>query len=273
MHPGKAIRLERIFNRNTRRTIIVPMDHGVSVGPIQGLVHVRDTVAKLAEGGANAGLVHRGLVACGHRHEGKDFGLVLHLSGSTNLSPFPHAKTLTCSVEDAIRLGADAVSIHVNLGDETEAQMLGDFGRVASSAANWGMPLLAMVYARGPKVEDEFDPQVVAHCARIGMELGADVVKIPYTGEADSFARAIEGCCIPVVIAGGPKKDTTADFLTMVHDSLAAGGSGLSVGRNVFQHDDPVALCRALNGIVHGGRSVQEAMEELGRVTRGRDIS
>ncbi|MFW5838077.1 MAG: fructose-bisphosphate aldolase, partial [Desulfovibrionaceae bacterium] len=106
---GKAIRLERIFNRNTRRTIIVPMDHGVSVGPIEGIEDIREAVTRMANGGANAGLVHKGLPGCGHRGEGKDFGLIVHLSASTSLSPFPNAKVLVCTVEEAIRLGADGV--------------------------------------------------------------------------------------------------------------------------------------------------------------------
>ena len=185
MHIGKAIRLERIFNRNTKRTIIVPMDHGVTVGPIKGLVDIRATVTRLVEGGANAGLVHKGLVSCGHRTRGRDFGLIVHLSAGTTLSPFPNAKTLVTTVEEALRLGADAVSVHVNLGDETEATMLRDLGQVAAQAAYWGMPLLAMVYARGPKIKNGFDPAIVAHCARVGTELGADVVKVPYTGDPE----------------------------------------------------------------------------------------
>lgn len=260
MQAGKAIRLERIFNRNTQRTIIVPMDHGVSVGPIRGIEDIRSTVTMLAESGANAGLVHRGMAVCGHRAEGNDFGLIVHLSASTDLSPFPNAKTLVCSVEDAIRLGADAVSIHVNIGDETERQMLADFGRVASSAADWGMPLLAMVYARGPLVKNGLDPQVVAHCARVGAELGADVVKVPYTGDMDSFLRVTEGCCARVVIAGGPKTETTRDFLVMVDESLKAGGAGLSVGRNVFQHENPRALVKGLRALLHDGAGVDEAL-------------
>lgn len=263
MHVGKTIRLERIFNRNTNRTIIVPMDHGVSVGPLPGLVNIRETVTRLVAGGANAGLVHRGLVATGRRGEGADFGLILHLSSSTCLSPFPNAKALTATVEDAIRLGADAVSIHVNLGDETEARMLADFGAVASSAANWGMPLLAMIYARGAKIDDEYHPEVVAHCARVGMELGADVVKVPYTGRPETFAKVTDGVGIPVVIAGGPKMGSVRDFLQMVHDSILAGGAGLSVGRNVFQHEAPEKLLGALKAIVHEGAGVDAAMEHL----------
>jgi class I fructose-bisphosphate aldolase len=263
MHIGKAIRLERIFNRNTGRTIIVPMDHGVTVGPIDGLVDMREAVGKVVDGGANAVIEHKGLVRCGHRAEGRDVGLIVHLSASTALSPFPNAKSLVASVEDAIRIGADAVSIHCNLGDETESAMLADFGKISSDAANWGIPLLAMVYARGPKVENEYDPGVVAHCARVGTELGADVVKVCYTGEIDTFAKVCDSCCVPVVIAGGPKLDSTEDFLQMVHDSLEAGGAGLSVGRNVFQHKDPTRLVEALNMVVHDDESVENALNHV----------
>ena len=261
MHLGKAIRMERIFNRDTGRTIVVPLDHGVSVGPIKGLIDMRETLSHVAEGGANAVLMHKGLVRCGHRRRGPDIGLIVHLSASTSLSPFPNAKTLTGTVEEAIRLGADAVSVHVNLGDETERDMLKDVGRVSARANEWGMPFLAMVYARGPKVKDEYDPEVVAHCARVGLELGADVVKVPYTGDVDTFSRVVEGCCIPVVIAGGPKMDSLRDVLRMVSDSIKAGGSGLSMGRNIFQADNPRNLVRALHGIVHDDLGVDQAME------------
>jgi len=263
MHLGKAIRLERIINRNTKRAIIVPMDHGTTVGPIAGIVDMREAVGAIVEGGANAVLMHKGLVRCGHRSQGKDIGLIVHLSASTTLSPFPNAKTLVGTVEDAIRLGADAVSVHVNLGDETEAKMLADFGQVTSIAQSWGIPVLAMVYARGPKVRSEFDPEIVAHCARVGVELGADVVKVPYTGDPDSFANVVAASCIPVVIAGGPKLDSTEDFLVMVRDSIRAGGAGLSVGRNIFQHKRPDLLTKALAKVVHENASVEEAMELL----------
>lgn len=263
MRIGKAIRRERIFNRDTKRTIIVPLDHGISIGPVHGLVDLRETVNGVAEGGANAVLMHKGLVRCGHRTSGKDIGLILHLSASTDVSPYPNAKTLVSSVREALKQGADAISVHINLGDETERHMLKEVGEAAEEAADWGMPLLAMVYGRGPKIKDGFAPDVVAHCARVGQELGADIIKVVYTGDPDSFAKVVESCCVPVVIAGGPKLDSDRDLLTIVHDSIAAGGSGLSVGRNIFQHENPAALCRALAGIVHDGRTVNEGMEIL----------
>jgi class I fructose-bisphosphate aldolase len=263
MHLGKAIRLERIIDRNTRRTIIVPMDHGTTVGPLPGIVDMREAVAKVVEGGANAVLMHKGVPRCCHRMRGRDVGLIVHLSASTSLSPLPNVKTLVCTVEEAIRMGADAVSVHVNLGDEREARMLEDLGQVTAAAQGWGMPVLAMIYARGPKVANEYDPDIVAHCARVGVELGADVVKVPYTGDPDSFARVTAACCVPVVIAGGPKLDSTRDFLVMVRDSIRAGGAGLSVGRNIFQHPRPDVLTRALARVVHEDMGVDEAMGEL----------
>ncbi len=260
---GKTIRLERIFNRNTQKTIIVPLDHGVTLGPIYGLVDLKKLVNQIAEGGANAIIMHKGLVRCGHRGEGKDIGLIVHLSASTSLSPYPNSKTLVCSVEEAIRLGADGVSVHINLGDEAEKEMLADIGKVTERANYWGMPVLIMVYARGPKIENEFDPKVVAHCARVGVELGADVVKVNYTGDVESFSKVVESCCIPVVIAGGPKMKDKKGLLKMVYDSIQAGGAGLSIGRNVFQDENPSKLLKALHGIVHEGLNIEEALKLL----------
>lgn len=264
MDIGKKIRLERIFSRETNRAIIVPMDHGVSIGPVEGIVDMRETMADMAEGGANAVLMHKGLVRCGHRGVGRDVGLIVHLSASTDLCSMTNTKVLVASVEEAVRLGADGVSVHVNLGDDNERDMLSQIGQVAESADKWGMPLLAMMYGRGPKIKNSFAPDVVAHCARVGVELGADVVKVPYTGDMDSFAHVVASCCVPVVIAGGPKLDSTRDFVTMVHDSLQAGGAGLSVGRNVFQHPRRILLLTALRGVVHENWTIEQAMQVVG---------
>ena len=266
MNIGKRIRMQRIVNRENGRTVIVPLDHGLSAGPMPGIVDMHDTVSKVADGGANAVVMHKGMTSAGSRDHGRDIGLLIHLSASTGISPHANSKVLVGTVEDALRLGADGVSVHVNLGDEDEGRMLADLGRIASEADAWGMPVLAMIYARGPKVTNEYAPDLIAHCARVGAELGADIVKVAYTGDLHSFADAIAGCRVPVVIAGGPKLDSTESFLRMVQDSLKAGASGLSVGRNIFQHPDPAALCRALSGIVHKDWSLEQALAEVSRV-------
>lgn len=261
---GKHIRIERIKNRNTGRTVIVPMDHGISMGPIDGLKNMKDAIQKVAEGGANAIVEHKGLVGEGHRGKGKDIGLIIHLSASTNLSPYPNVKTLVCTVEEAIKLGADAVSIHVNLGNGQEKEMLHDFGKVSSEARKWGMPLLAMIYPRGEKIKDEYDVNVIKHAARVGNEMGADIVKVSYTGSVETFKEVVSGCSIPVVIAGGPKMDSDRDILEMVKGSIDAGGAGVSIGRNVFQHENPTRMVRAISAIVHDDSSVEDALKILG---------
>lgn len=260
---GKRVRLERIMNRETERTVIVPMDHGISSGPIEGLINMRGAVNKVAEGGANAVLVHKGMVPEGHRGYGQDVGLIVHLSGSTSLGPEPNNKVTVTSVEEAISLSADAVSVHINVGAENESQQLRELGRVAEVCESWGMPLVAMMYPRGEKIDNEYDSEVVAHAARVGAELGADIVKTNFTETVSSFRDVTKGCPVPVVIAGGPKTGSDKEILEMASNSIQAGGSGVSIGRNVFQHENPSGMVRALSKIVHQEASPEEAMEEL----------
>nr|CBX30066.1 Uncharacterized aldolase aq_1554 [uncultured Desulfobacterium sp.] len=251
------------MNRNTGKTVIVPMDHGISMGPIEGLKDMKSAVQMVSEGGANAIVEHKGLVGAGHRRKGKDIGLIIHLSASTSLSPNPNAKTLVCSVEEAIKLGADAVSIHINLGDDTEKDMLRDFGIITNEAKIWGLPLLAMIYPRGEKIKDEFDVKYIKHAARVGNEMGADIVKVSYTGSVESFKEVVEGCSIPVVIAGGPKMNSDRDILEMVKGAIEAGGAGASIGRNVFQHKNPAKMVQAISSVVHDNMSVEDALKLL----------
>jgi predicted phospho-2-dehydro-3-deoxyheptonate aldolase len=260
---GKQIRIERIMNRDTGRTVIVPMDHGTTVGPIRGLEDMRQTVTHVVNGGANAILMHKGMVQAGHRGGGRDIGLIVHLSAGTSLSPDPNTKVSVCTVEEAIKLGADAVSIHVNLGATTDAEMVRDFGQVSERCMHWGMPLVAMVYTRGPKIESEFDVKHIKHAARVGAELGADIVKVNYSGATGSFREVIKGCPVPVVIAGGEKVETDQELLEMVAAALEAGAAGASIGRNAFQHADPEGMVRAISMMVHEGASVADSKSFL----------
>jgi len=260
---GKKIRLERIIDRNSGRTVIVPMDHGVTVGPIDGLADMQTTVSKVVAGGANAILMHKGIVRVGHRGAGKDVGLIVHLSGGTAISPDPNAKELVCTVEEAIKLGADAVSVHINLGAETDKDMLEQLGYVSERCFDWQIPLVAMMYTRGAKIEDEYDVKNVKLAARVGAELGADIVKVVYTGDPESFAEVVQGCPVPVVIAGGAKMGSDEDIFKMVQGALEAGSAGLSIGRNAFQHKNPTKMIEALSKMVHENATVAEAIDVL----------
>jgi len=237
------------------------MDHGVTVGPIPGLVNMQQIINQLLKGGANAILVHKGIA----KHvETNNTGLIVMLSGMSNLSPNLNAKVQVCSVQEAIRLGADAVSVHVNVGAQDEDKMLSNLGKVAEECDLFGMPLLAMMYPRGPKIQNEHAPDVVAHAARIGAELGADIIKANFTGNIDTFKGVIESCPVPVVIAGGPKCKTSEEILQTTKDALTAGAAGLSFGRNVFQHEHPTLIVKALSAIVHDKASVEQSLKILG---------
>ena len=260
---GKKIRLERIINRHTGRTVIAPMDHGVSNGPMKGIIDIDKTVESISQGGADAILMHKGIVEQGHRGYGKDIGLIVHLSASTSLAPNPNNKVIVTSVEKAIQLGADAVSVHVNLGSETESEMLQELGEISETCSYWGIPLLAMMYPRGQKVENEHDVELVKHAARVGSELGVDIVKTNYTGDPDSFKEVVEGALVPVVIAGGPKVDTDEELLQMVKDSIEVGGAGVAFGRNLFQAENPGKITRAISEVVHNDLEVNEALKFL----------
>jgi len=260
---GKKIRLERIINRHTGRTVIAPMDHGVSDGPMKGIIDIDKTVESISQGGADAILMHKGIVEQGHRGYGKDIGLIVHLSASTSLAPNPNNKVIVTSVEKAIQLGADAVSVHVNLGSETESEMLQELGEISETCSYWGIPLLAMMYPRGQKVENEHDVELVKHAARVGSELGVDIVKTNYTGDPDSFKEVVEGALVPVVIAGGPKVDTDEELLQMVKDSIEVGGAGVAFGRNLFQAENPGKITRAISEVIHNNLEVDEALKFL----------
>lgn len=259
---GKRIRMERIMKRDTKRTVIIPMDHGITMGPVKGLHDMREAVNRVAEGGANAVLLHKGIIRAGYRGYGRDIGLIMHLSGSTSLGPDPNNKVQVAEVEEAIKLGGDAVSIHINVGSETEPEQLRVLGRTAKICEEWGMPLLAMMYPRGKKITNQYGVEVVKHAARIGVELGADIIKTNYTGNLDTFREVVSGCPVPVVMAGGPKTKTNEEFCQMVYDSIQAGGAGVAAGRNVFQHEHPTKMVKVLCGIVHEELDVETALKK-----------
>jgi fructose-bisphosphate aldolase / 2-amino-3,7-dideoxy-D-threo-hept-6-ulosonate synthase len=260
MDQGKKRRLTRIFQEDNR-TVIVPMDHGVTIGPCKGIENMQNTVNSLLKGNVDAVLMHKGIAK---RINVGNAGLIVMLSGASNLNPNQNNKVQVCSVQEAVRLGADAVSVHVNVGAEDEEKMLATLGRVVDECDIFGMPLLAMMYPRGPKITDEHALEVVAHAARLGAELGADIIKTNYTGTLETFKAVVECCPVPIVIAGGAKAKTAKDVLQITSESIKAGGAGLSIGRNVFQHENPTAMVKALSAIVHNGASVEAAQKILG---------
>jgi fructose-bisphosphate aldolase/2-amino-3,7-dideoxy-D-threo-hept-6-ulosonate synthase len=229
--------------------VMVPLDHGISMGPLPGLEDPRAALRAAADGGATCVTLHKGLVPLAAETVAGRVGVMLHLSASSDSAPDPQDKRIVATVEEALRLGCDGVSIHVNVGSATEARQLEEAGRVATACTEWGVPLVTMAYPRGPKVTNPHDPKLLAHAARLAAELGADAVKVPYSGSPDTFRDVVRGCPVPVLVAGGPPRASLDGLLKDLRDARKAGAQGASVGRNVFQHGDPSAAVRQVAAV------------------------
>lgn len=246
---GKALRISRLGPADGR-FVFVPLDHSLADGPIGSQARFQDVVHQVATAGADAVVVHKGRAEHLDPRALDGTALIVHLSGSTPYAPDANAKVLVGSVEDALRVGADAVSVHVNVGSDTEAQQLADLGAVAGACNRWGVPLLVMIYPRGPRITDPHDPAMLAHVVNIAADLGADLVKTTWAAPLEALRDVVATSPIPVLVAGGPSEG--ADLGSYARSVMAAGCRGLAVGRRVFQHPDPAAAVRELVRAVHG---------------------
>jgi fructose-bisphosphate aldolase/2-amino-3,7-dideoxy-D-threo-hept-6-ulosonate synthase len=246
MTAGLSARLNRISTND--RYLIVPMDHGLTMGAVDGLVDIESTIDGVTRGGADAVLTQKGIAPRVHPNK-NDAGYIVHVNGSTTIGPDESDKRVTATAEDAVRAGADAVSFHINVGSDHEPDQIEELAELTADASRLGLPVLAMAYARGPGV-DETDPESLGHAVRLAEELGADVVKVKYPGSAEGMGEAVKMAGpTKVVMSGGTMRDDKA-FLRNVADAIDAGATGLAVGRNVFQRDDPERILDALEAVV-----------------------
>ena len=259
MTTGVAARLDRVGTDG--RYVVVPMDHGITLGAVTGLKDIESTIDAVTRGGADAVLTQKGIAPRVHPNL-NGAGYVVHLNASTVVGPDANDKRTTGSVKSAIRVGADAVSLHLNVGSNHEREQIEALGALTDEAAEYGLPVLAMTYARGPDVDGD-DPEVLGHAARLGEELGADLIKTGYSGDAESFEHVCESTRLPVLIAGGSPSGDLAS-LRDVRGAMDAGGAGVSMGRTIFQHDDPEKMARAVSLVVHDDASAEDALERSG---------
>lgn len=261
MVTGLQIRMDRILRKG--KMLCIPMDHGISSGPIDGLENPSELIQKCETRGLTSVIINKGILKS--LPKPTRIGVLVHFSASTSLSMSPNRKMLTGSVKEALRLGADGVSLHINVGGKEEPEMLEQLGKIAEDCHQWNMPLLAMMYPRGENVKNPHDPEIVGHVSRIGAELGADIVKTLYTGDIDSFSKIVKSTPVPIVIAGGPKAKTDADVLQMTEDAMTAGAKGITYGRNIFAHKNPDKMVEALAGIIFRKESAKEAAKKIGK--------
>ncbi len=269
---GKTLRLSRLFRPETGKSIVVAMDHGLFLGPIAGVENIREVVGRVAEGRPDGVQVSVG-TACAIANflQGRQApSLVLRLDATNIWRSQPEPKegyhVTVASVEDAVRLGSDAVVAFFFVGYETDRQEAANLERLAalaSSCRDWGMPLIVepLVIERGAHAVR--DPERIKLAVRIADEIGADALKVDYTGDPKSFSSVVEATTAPILVRGGPKMDTDEAMLHMVKEAMDAGACGLVFGRNIWQHQNPAAVLTALYAIVHEGMSEAEALKRL----------
>ena len=242
----------------------IPMDHGISSYPENGLDRMDEVVDSCLEAGVDAIVLQKGSLT--HQLERTGWnGFVCHVSVSTvHAGARSGEKVRVASAEECMFRGASACSAQINLGENSEPEMISDMGKLTGEAISLGMPVLGMIYPRGPNlvVAEDDTTKGVAHAARLAWELGCDVVKVPWTGDVKSFSEVCSAVPIPVLIAGGPMEVDFRETLSIVSQAMAAGGAGVCMGRQVFG-GHTASHVRALRAIVHEGTSVNEAAKYL----------
>ena len=248
------------------RGVWVPIDHGVTDFPCIGLENVEATISSLIAGGADVIVAHKGVVdKFSYMCEGKKTSMVAHLSASTRHGGKNYSnKVLVGDVDEAIMRGAVGVSCQLNIGSKKESAMLERMGHITTEAYLNEVPVLGMVYVRGENINlIKNDPTMgYAHAARIAFELGCDAAKTVWTGNKESFAKVCSAAPIPLLVAGGPSTGDSRAILTMVKQSIEAGGSGVCMGRQIFAHPNVEGITKALTMIVHENSSVEEAISK-----------
>jgi len=259
MGVGVEARLDRIGTDG--KLVNIPMDHGITIGATDGLKNIERTIDAVTRGGADSVLTQKGLAKRVHPNKnGK--GYIIHLNASTVLGPDANDKRLTGTVKEAVQAGADAVSFHMNVGSNSEPRQIEQAAKITREADEYGLPVLAMTYARGPDI-DEHSPEYLAHAVRLAEEIGADIAKTAYSGSGASFKKVTQSTSLPVIMAGGsPQSDY--EMLQNVSGAIDAGAAGVSMGRSVFQHEDPESMTEAVSSIVHEGSDVETAIKNSG---------
>ena len=177
--------------------------------------------------------------------------LIVKVNGKSNLVKGEPLSRQTCSVEYAVSLGAKAVGYTIYLGSQHEAEMFAEFGRIQEEAHEKGIAAISWVYPRGAAITNDTAKEVVAYAARAALELGADAAKIKYTGDTQSFSWAVRSAGrTRVFMSGGPKAPTNEAFLSQVRGAVDAGATGVAVGRNVWQHAEPLKMADLLKQVV-----------------------
>ena len=255
-------RMYRIF-KEYKKSLIVAIDHGSVMNVFPELIDTKKTLESIVANGADAFLTTFGIVK-NFWNILKDKGIILRIDGGVSfIREGNKSYNQLFSVEDALTLGADAVACMGLPGTNDESHTLNYLAKIVADAHKWKVPVLAEMIPGGFIKKELHTPENIALSARIGVELGADIIKTEYTKDVDSFKNMVRGVFRPIVVLGGTKSDDPIVLLKMVKEAIDLGASGVAIGRNIWGYSNPGKITAALSNIIHNGASIEEAVEIL----------
>ncbi len=249
-------RLNRIFQQDGK-TVIVAMDHGMGLPVNPTLDDTGAVIRAIVKGGADAILTTYG-VAKRFANELKDVALILRVDGGGSALGADACPDLLYTIEDALRIGADAVAAMGFPGTPYEHKNLTTLADLCRQGDVWGMPVIAETLPGGFGNAVEKSVANLTLAARYGCECGASIIKTAYNGTPEEFKRVIDASFAPVVVLGGEKANGLSGLFSCIEDALSVGAAGVAIGRNVWKHKDPEAVTRALVDLVHNGKKAAE---------------
>ena len=240
---GKSRRLNRILVGEKKRCLLSPLDHAGWLGPVKGLDRPRWIVDQVVAGGANAILASPGFIRATAPGSPPSVAIVLRLSVTAGLSKQGTQETPIASVETALKLDADAVAVSVFFGREGDLQIYTWLADLIQACSAYDMPVVAEMM---PPESSGYNATAIAHAARIGFEIGADIIKTNYCGNVDEFRKVVESVPVPIIVAGGPKQANEPSVAEFTRHAVAGGAVGVAIGRRVWQSDNPGDVTRQI---------------------------
>lgn len=267
MNAGITLRKNALFDKADGNSVVIAMDHAAIAGPIPGIEDPKAIVRACVKQKVDGILTNKGFVDNSLESWDRPTSLVLRLSGGFTVLGGKFEEELVVEPETALAYGADCAAITVKFGHEYEGKFIKQASLAIDRCHSLGLPVMLEAMAKGTRNGQKLaanDPEAIMMVARMGAEIGADLIKTYYTGDVESFSKVVRGCPVPIVILGGAKTDSIRQVFQDIHDSLAAGGRGIAVGRNVWEHPNLEQMLKAVNGLVHGHWSVEEACDTVG---------
>jgi class I fructose-bisphosphate aldolase len=260
----KPININRIMHN--KKALFLAYDQGFEHGPVDlDLKNVDpEYIFDIAlEGDYTGIIVQAGIAEKYYTAHYKDVPLIIKLNGKTSFYKDVPLSLQNCSVARAVKLGAAAVGYTIYLGSQEEQKMFQEFGKIVEEAHNFGIPAIAWMYPRGPSIQDDTNNNLLAYAARIGHELGADIIKIKFHGDAEAFKWVVKSAGMSKIVVAGGSKISQIEFLKEVEAVMKTGAIGMAVGRNIWQHEKPFSLTRAVKQIIFHGKSFNDVVKSL----------